>query len=76
MQPLPQERFEISQWARARVNIDYHVAFDGNFYSVPYNLVQQVVEIRATVTTIDPAPERARGIACAQSRQGKSRHQP
>jgi Mu transposase, C-terminal domain len=26
----------MSQWSRARVNIDYHIAFDGNFYSVPY----------------------------------------
>jgi hypothetical protein len=23
------------------VNIDYYVAFDGNFYSVPYNLLQE-----------------------------------
>ena len=53
LQPLPQERFEISEWARARVNIDYHVAFDGNFYSVPYNLVQEAVEIRSTVTTVE-----------------------
>ena len=37
LKPLPNERFEISEWAKARVNIDYHVAFNGNFYSVPYN---------------------------------------
>ena len=53
LQPLPPERFEISEWERARVNIDYHVAFDGNFYSVPYNLVQEVVEIRSTATTVE-----------------------
>ena len=53
LQPLPQDRFEISEWARARVNIDYHVAFDGNFYSVPYNLVQEAVEIRSTATTVE-----------------------
>ena len=45
------ERFEISEWLRVRVNLDYHVAFDGNFYSVPYNLVHEVVEIRSTATT-------------------------
>jgi hypothetical protein len=27
----------MSDWSRARVNIDYHVAFDSNLYSVPYN---------------------------------------
>lgn len=51
--PLPAERFDMSQWARATVNIDYHVASDGNFYSVPYTLVQQVVEVRSTPTTVE-----------------------
>ena len=38
---------------RARVNIDYHVAFDANLYSFPYNLVQELVEIRSTPTTVE-----------------------
>jgi transposase len=50
---LPGERFDLSQWSRATVNIDYHIAFDGNLYSVPYALVQQVVEVRSTPTTIE-----------------------
>ena len=50
---LPAERFDMSQWTRARVNIDYHVAFDTNYYSVPYNLVHEVVEIRSTPTTVE-----------------------
>lgn len=50
---LPGERFDMSLWARATVNIDYHLAFDSNFYSVPYTLVQQVVEIRSTPTTVE-----------------------
>jgi transposase len=53
LRPLPLERFDLSQWSRARVNIDYHIAFDTNFYSVPYNLVQQLVEVRATPTTVE-----------------------
>ena len=53
LKPLPSESFEISEWSRARVNIDYHVAFDGNLYSVPYNLVHELVEIRATPTTVE-----------------------
>jgi len=51
--PLPAERFDMSQWSRATVNIDYHIAFEGNFYSVPYTLVQQVVEVRSTPTTVE-----------------------
>src|SRR5260370_37913479 len=26
----PSERFAMSQWSRATVNIDYHIVFDGN----------------------------------------------
>ena len=45
LRSLPAERFDMSQWSRARVNIDYHIAFDANFYSVPYTLVQELVEV-------------------------------
>jgi hypothetical protein len=34
LRPLPAERFDMSQWSRARVNIDYHIAFDANPYSL------------------------------------------
>ena len=53
MGPLPAERFDLSEWSRARVNIDYHITFDTNYYSVPYNLVQELVEVRSTPTTIE-----------------------
>jgi transposase len=33
--------------------IDYHIAVDGNFYSVPYTLVQQIVEARCTLATVE-----------------------
>ena len=39
--------------ALSRVNIDYHIAFDTNCYSVPYNLVQELVEVRSTPTTVE-----------------------
>jgi len=35
------------------VNIDYHIAFEGNFYSVPYTLVQERVEVRSTPATVE-----------------------
>jgi hypothetical protein len=35
LRPLPAEPFDMSQWSYARVNIDYHIAFDANLYSVP-----------------------------------------
>ena len=29
------------------------MVFDGNYYSVPYNLVHELVEIRSTPTTVE-----------------------
>ena len=53
LKPLPTEPFDLSEWSRARVNIDYHVVFDANLYSVPYHLVHELVEIRSTPTTVE-----------------------
>ena len=53
LRPLPTERFDLSIWSQAMVNIDYHIQFDASFYSVPYSLARQAVEVRATPTTIE-----------------------
>jgi hypothetical protein len=43
---LPAEHYQYGDWATARVNIDYHVVADNHFYSVPYRLVHEPVEVR------------------------------
>jgi transposase len=48
LRPLPERPYEFATWKNARVNIDYHVAFEGHFYSVPHAIVGQEVRIRAT----------------------------
>lgn len=53
LRTLPDARYEVDEWSRARVNIDYHIAIDRHYYSVPYTLVRQEVEIRTTQTTIE-----------------------
>src|SRR5579863_2398732 len=53
LRPLPAERFDLAEWSQATVNIDYHIQFDKGFYSVPYQLARQTVEVRATPTTIE-----------------------
>jgi transposase len=53
LKPLPAERFVLRGWAKARVNIDYHIEFDHHYYSVPYRLKNEEVEIRSTATTIE-----------------------
>jgi transposase len=53
LRPLPATRYEFAEWSEAGVNIDYHVAVDHNFYSVPYQLLHQRVEIRLTATVVE-----------------------
>ncbi len=53
LKPLPADRFDLSEWSKATVNIDYHIQFDGSFYSVPYALARQTVEVRATPNTVE-----------------------
>jgi transposase len=53
LRPLPAERYEIGEWQKQRVDLDYHVSPDGHFYSVPYRLVGKCVEIRRTATAIE-----------------------
>lgn len=51
--PLPAERYQTGTWRRLKVELDYHVPAEGHFYSVPYQLVGQQVDIRITTTTIE-----------------------
>jgi transposase len=53
LRPLPAERYEIGQWRKLKVELDYHVPAEGHFYSVPYQLVGQQVDIRLTGTTVE-----------------------
>jgi len=53
LKPLPLSRFEMATWKECGVNIDYHIAFEHNYYSVPYQFVHQRVEARATSTTVE-----------------------
>ena len=53
LRPLPASRYQYGDWETARVNIDYHIEFDHHWYSVPYQLTQQEVEIRATAATVE-----------------------
>ena len=54
MTPLPARRYEIGEWKlQVGVNIDYHVAYDHRFYSVPCALMNNRVDVRATATVIE-----------------------
>jgi transposase len=53
LRPLPKRTFEVAEWKRAKVNIDYHVEFKRHYYSVPYTLIKKYVDIRATDQVVE-----------------------
>jgi transposase len=67
LRALPAAPFILAQWKRAGVNIDYHVEFDDNYYSVPHALMRQEVELRITRGTVDIFGRRRRLASHARS---------
>jgi transposase len=53
LRPLPAGRYEFAAWRKARVNIDYHVEADRHWYSVPYQLARQQVDVRLSAATVE-----------------------
>ena len=53
LRPLPAHRYEYATWKTARVNIDYHVEVERHWYSVPYQLVGQRLDIRVTAAIVE-----------------------
>lgn len=69
LKPLPATAMVLAQFKSARVNIDYHVAFEGHYYSVPHQHVGAAVELRVTATTLEVLLRRQRIAAHARSAQ-------
>src|SRR5437870_5214402 len=53
LKPLPDQRYQHALWKFVRANIDYHVELAGHYYSVPFTLRGQQLELRHTSTTVE-----------------------
>jgi len=53
LRPLPSLPFVYGEWKVARVNIDYHVDLLGHYYSTPFALIHETVDVRFTTTTVE-----------------------
>jgi transposase len=53
LKALPAHPWEYAQWKKARVNIDYHIELLGHYYSTPYVLVHETVDVRYTSRTVE-----------------------
>lgn len=73
LRALPESPYEFASWRRAKVNIDYHVEVERHYYSVPYRLARDVVEVRLTATTVEVFAKNHR-VAAHLRRYDKGRH--
>lgn len=53
LRPLAEKPYEYAERKTATVNIDYHIEFDDHLYSVPYSLIHEKVDIRATERMVE-----------------------
>jgi transposase len=69
LRALPAERYQFGAWQTARVNIDYHIEIERHYYSVPYQLTGQPVEVRLSEATVEIFHRGVRVASHARSRQ-------
>jgi transposase len=50
---LPHDPYVFARWKRCRVAPDYHVEVDGHWYSVPYRLIKELVDVRLAGATVE-----------------------
>ncbi|MGM0122792.1 hypothetical protein IGI37_002893 [Enterococcus sp. AZ194] len=53
LKPLPLTPFRLATWKTATVQLDYMVSIESMFYSVPYEYIQNKVDIRLTKDLVE-----------------------
>ena len=53
LKTLPAEPYAFAIWKHCRVALDYHVEVDGCWYSVPFQLIRERVDVRVADKTIE-----------------------
>jgi len=51
--PLPPNSFEMAMWKKATVAFNYHISVEGHYYSVPFDYIKRVVDVRLTPNTVE-----------------------
>lgn len=53
LKPLPSKPYAYATWKKAKVHLDYHIEVERAYYSVPYPLIGQTVEVRLSAHTLE-----------------------
>jgi transposase len=73
LNPLPAKPYQYAEWKIATVNIDYHIEVERHYYSVPYQLIKNKLDVRITQRTIECFYKNKRVASHIRSYQ-KGRH--
>lgn len=53
LKALPAQAFVFGQWKTAKVNLDYHIEVEHHYYSVPYHLITQEVQVKVSEQVVE-----------------------
>ena len=53
LQPLPKTGWVPTEWKRLKVHIDYHVEVGHHYFSVPYQLIGETLDVKVTPTLVE-----------------------
>ncbi len=55
LRPLPEHRYDFATWRRAKLGLDYHVEVrsERHYYSAPYTLVGEVLDVRTSASAVE-----------------------
>jgi transposase len=76
LRPLPRTPYQVGIWSRERVPLDYHLTVDARFYSVPYTLLKQELDVRQSgnIVEIFHQGERVSSHVRVLQKYGRSTH--
>jgi transposase len=74
LRPLPRESYELPIYVERKVPSNYHVEYEGFYYSVPYSYYKQKITIKATNSVIEVYKDRLSRIAIHERRYTGSRY--
>lgn len=74
LRPLPSQPYEFAEFIDRRVPDNYHVAWDGFYYSVPHTLYKRMVTLRISGNVIEILDENGDRVATHERRYSGSRY--
>jgi len=73
LKPLPALPFVFGHWKNAKVNVDYHIEVEQHYYSVPYSLFTQAVQVKVSEQLVEVFHQHQR-LACHERSRSRYRH--